>query len=446
MKTTRIALILFATALVASCVSRSGLGAINVSHAYQMDGVIIHPDVRVFHTSNYDTDVYFRINSTDLLYIRPQSDLPFEAKLTVTAFVYRSFKQENLVDSTKIELTDRMDELSSKYLSGVLHIEIPDRQPQEAYVMLLRFHDVNRKLYFEEVNLIHRANPLHRQNFLLTDLDSNVVFNDYVQLHTPHRIFYNTDIDELNVRYYDREFALATPPFVDDSPPQFDYVADSTFTIDNGGEFALHDRGFYHFQADPSTHDGFSVYHFYKSYPYVTQKEQLIGPMRFVTSNLEFQGMDLSSPDSAKIAIDAFWLRHAGTEERARDQVEEYYSRVEKANQLFSCYKQGWRTDRGILYVVYGPPSGIYRTLDTETWVYGEEASSLNYTFVFDRMINPFSGNDYQLRRQSDYRYGWGLSIEAWRHGRIYDVEDIKRAQDERDQQLRQTAPPYIWY
>lgn len=434
------------TFALTSCVSRKGLTAVNMASSYQMSGVALRPQISFYHTTDFTSKVFFEIESDQLLYVRDYPISNFTAELEVSVFLYKSFDDSEILDSTSITVRDTQVSLRPEILSGALEIEVPDATPRETYVVVVRFYDVKRRLYFDKVQLLHRSDPLHRQNFLLTDADSNVVLSNHLDTSATYRIFANSDVETLNVRYYQREFDLATPPFVDAPPLQFNYRADSAFSIPNGGTFKMHDRGFYHFQTDASTHEGYTVYHHYSSFPFITQKRHLVGPMRFVTSNLEFVGMDLKSADSAKMVIDEFWLRHAGTQERARDQIEEYYQRVEVANQLFSSYKQGWRTDRGVLYVVYGPPTGIYRTLDTETWVYGEEASSLNYTFVFDRMINPFTDNDYQLQRKADYRYGWGLAIEAWRHGRIYDIEDIKRAQDERDQQLRQTAPPYIWY
>lgn len=436
----------FLGAVITGCVSRSGLTAVNMAPSYQMSGLAMRPSISIYHTSDYTSKIFFEIESDQLLYVRQNPESSFQAELDVFAFVYRSFDDTQILDSTKITIKDTQNVLHPTTLSGALEIEIPDVRQRDTYVVVVRFFDKKRRLYFDKVTLLHRTDPLHRQNYLLTDADSNVVLSRQIDTNRIYRLFANAEVNTLNVRYYNREFDLATPPFVDAPPLQFNYRADSVFSIPNGGTFKMHNRGFYHFQTDASTHQGFTVFHHYSSFPYITDKRHLVGPMRFVTSNLEYVGMDLKSSDSAKMVIDEFWLRHAGTEERARDQVEEYYQRVEVANQLFSSYKQGWRTDRGVLYVVYGPPTGIYRTLDTETWVYGEEASSLNYTFVFDRMINPFTDNDYQLQRKADYRYGWGLAIEAWRHGRIYDIEDIKRAQDERDQQLRQTAPPYIWY
>ncbi|NVK26587.1 MAG: GWxTD domain-containing protein [Flavobacteriia bacterium] len=443
---TKLIFILTSIVLLSSCATRSGLRAIDLSHVYQKNGLMVRPKIRIFHENNYESTIHFAFSSDEMLYIRPSGDKPFGAHVDVSVFVYETFEKNSLIDTSFVTILDSQDVLKHKMITGSLPVTIPGVMQNESYVLLIRFHDRNRKLYFDEIRLLQRSDPLNRQNFLVVDENDQVVFSDHIELNQRYRIKSNQDLENLHVRYYDREFDLALPPFVKGEPKTFDFRADSTFSVANNGWFEVDKPGFYHFQTDATTNEGFTLYHYYRNYPLVTKKVHLIGPMRYLTSNLEFEGMDLKSEDSAKIAIDQFWIRHAGTEERARDQVEEFYERVEAANIFFSSFKQGWRTDRGVLYIVYGPPSQIYRTQDTETWVYGEEASSLNYTFVFDRMINPFTDNDFQLRRKAEYRYGWGIAIEAWRHGRIYDIEDIKRAQDERDQQLRRTAPPNLWY
>ncbi len=440
--------ILFLTVsfVMTGCSQRSGLGAVNLSHVYQKNGVLVRPKIRIFNENKYESSINFSFSSEEMLYIRSPKTGRYKANVDVEVYMYETFERINLIDTSFLTIRDSVDAIYPKEIRGRMVVDVATSLPKDTYVLLIRFRDRNRKLYFDEVRILERTDPLSDQNYLLLNSDSTVVFGHHIQRDTPYRLLHNASASSFNVSYYHREFELAAPPFVVKEPKVFDYTPDSSFTIENGAAFTIDKTGFYHFQTERDTRMGYTLFHYYDNYPLVTSKEHLSGPMRYLTSNLEYEGIDIESDDTSKIEVDKFWIRHAGTVERARDQVEEFYSRVEAANIFFTSYTEGWRTDRGILYVVYGPPTNIYRDNETETWVYGEEASSLSYTFVFDKMINPFSNNDFALRRKSTYRYGWGLALESWRHGRIYDAEDIKRAQDERDQQLRQTAPPYLWY
>ena len=169
-------------------------------------------------------------------------------------------------------------------------------------------------------------------------------------------------------------------------------------------------------------------------------------PLRYLTTNEEYSEISGATDDSTmKYMADAFWLRNAGSIERGQYLVEQFYSRVESANKFFTSFVPGWKTDRGLVYIIFGPPSAIYKDGISELWIYGNENSSLNHNYTFVKVNNPFTENDYQLKRKSEYRYGWGRAIEAWRNGQVYSVKEIKREQDERDQSLR-TGNPYLGY
>lgn len=97
-----------------------------------------------------------------------------------------------------------------------------------------------------------------------------------------------------------------------------------------------------------------------------------------------------------------FWKKKdpsPGTEEN--ELMEEYYARVEYANKHFKHYIDGWKTDRGMVFIILGPPSQVERhPFDAyrkpyEIWYYYER----NRRFVFVdqtgfgdyRLITPFS-------------------------------------------------------
>lgn len=87
---------------------------------------------------------------------------------------------------------------------------------------------------------------------------------------------------------------------------------------------------------------------------------------------------------------------------------DEYYRRIAFANENFSHYIEGWRTDRGMVYVILGAPNNIdrhpfeYDSKPYEVWEYYE----LNKSFVFldetgfgdYRLITPLYGDFFRYR------------------------------------------------
>jgi hypothetical protein len=89
---------------------------------------------------------------------------------------------------------------------------------------------------------------------------------------------------------------------------------------------------------------------------------------------------------------------------------------VEDANALFTSYKEGWKTDRGMIYTVMGPPVSMTKEADSETWIY-QSAGSEDLRFVFKKISNIFSNNHYELFRDKSYDRPWFLAIDRWRKG-----------------------------
>lgn len=57
----------------------------------------------------------------------------------------------------------------------------------------------------------------------------------------------------------------------------------------------------------------------------------------------------------------AFWNNHNPVGAPENSFKSEHYRRLAYANQHFAANRPGWETDRGHVYVVYGPPDSIDR-------------------------------------------------------------------------------------
>jgi len=127
----------------------------------------------------------------------------------------------------------------------------------------------------------------------------------------------------------------------------------------------------------------------------------------------------LQNNSNKKLAVDNFWLSNCGNTDRAKAALKVYYNRVQNCNIYFTSYTEGWKTDRGLVYIAFGLPNSIYRDSNGETWIYGEEQNYRALTFTFSKVLNPYSDNDYSLNRSENYRNDWFRMIDAWRQGKI---------------------------
>ncbi|GHB59991.1 hypothetical protein GCM10007390_12140 [Persicitalea jodogahamensis] len=193
---------------------------------------------------------------------------------------------------------------------------------------------------------------------------------------------------------------------------------DSTFTIQSGQEIAFSQEGLYYFLTDTSQTEGLGILVTDDRYPKITQPDKLTEPLLYMSTNQEIKEMDAARDD--KKALDKYWLSlMQGNPELARQVIRSYYSRVEEANRLFTSYKEGWKTDKGMIFIVLGPPDRVQRSKDKEVWVYDQKANATNVNFTFNRRSNQFVDDHYELVRYVEYQPIWYPIVEAWRNGAI---------------------------
>jgi len=130
---------------------------------------------------------------------------------------------------------------------------------------------------------------------------------------------------------------------------------------------------------------------------YINNLDEAIQQLRYIASAKTIRDMLKSSEEEKKEKFKKFWADldpSPGTEKN--ELMEEYYRRVAYANEHFSNFLPGWKTDRGMIFILFGPPSEVERhpfemnTRPYEIWYYYE----INRTFVF---VDETGFGDYRL-------------------------------------------------
>jgi GWxTD domain-containing protein len=199
-------------------------------------------------------------------------------------------------------------------------------------------------------------------------------------------------------------------------------LPDSTFSMAYSEQllYKLGGKGIYvfHFSQEPAK--GLCLTQFGDHYPQVNQPEDMLPPLQYITLRDEYQKL-ISTPD-LKAAVDEFWMDKGKTAGNARDLIRVYYNRVVFANLYFVSSKQGWKTDRGMIYMLLGPPLTVERTETRETWFYEASETGEKITFEFNLAEDYWIGYDYKLRRKEEFRSIWNRAIDSWRRGKIFSL------------------------
>ncbi|MBE0644641.1 MAG: GWxTD domain-containing protein [Bacteroidetes bacterium] len=130
----------------------------------------------------------------------------------------------------------------------------------------------------------------------------------------------------------------------------------------------------------------------------IADLEDAIDQLRYFAKSDELDYIrEPQDEDERRRRFEDFWERHNPTPgSKTNAAMIEYYNRVAYSNQHFGHYLAGWKTDRGMVYILYGPPDYIDRhPVDVESKPYEVwEYYDLNKRYVF---IDESGFGDYRL-------------------------------------------------
>lgn len=372
-----------------------------------------------YHFSEDSSSVYCSINSEDLLYARKLGDTDFSAYIS---FKYNLYKIENnistFVDSGTFYFKDVISKNRKK---AVFKADLPLLIGR--YNLQIELSDLQRKSEYAQTLSLDKTNRSNQQNFLVIDqstglacASNQIMQGDSILIESAR----NRSLNILNVYSFTSESKLPPAPFSIANPeiPQLSDAAKSTITIENGLVRYKVENHLQLVSVQENVDSGLAFVAFRNEYPTIKKKDELHPPLRYLTTKQEFE--NISKSKNPKEKVDLFWIECGGSKDRARSLIAEYYQRVQIANKFFHSYTEGWRTDRGMIYLIFGEPTRINSSNTQQTWIYGDDSNGTALKFVFTKTANIWSDNVYLLRRDPMFRTHWERMVTAWRNGRVY--------------------------
>jgi GWxTD domain-containing protein len=217
------------------------------------------------------------------------------------------------------------------------------------------------------------------------------------------------------VTYYNDFFPSASPPFSESQARVTKKIkSDSLFTLSSLQPVRFSKTGLYLVQTDTTSTDALA-FRVEDDYPRFSRVQSLAEPLVYICTKQEFDKVQASNGD--KKAFDRVILGITGDTERARNLMRSYFRRVELANQYFTSYKEGWKTDRGMVYIIFGVPDEVFCFADREVWNY--KKASYKVAFNFAKSATVFDPDNFVLIRQKKYQDTWYEVIDLWRNARF---------------------------
>ncbi|MGC4022128.1 MAG: GWxTD domain-containing protein [Cyclobacteriaceae bacterium] len=306
-------------------------------------------------------------------------------------------------DEIPIREKDSVLHVNEKTRRGFLVLDVPDKP----WLLLGKVSNGSKTwFFFKQIESIYPVDGW-------IETSDGVITENHLSKNKEY-IARSADNKQLVVSYYKTTFPPALPPAAEkEGRNERILFQDSLFYLKSGEKFLPKREGLYLFQEDTSAARGFSYRVVKENFPKFSKIDELIAPLRFVTDDNEYSELVNSKGEKSK--FDKVILNITGDKDRAKTFMRDYFRRIEIANIYFSSYKEGWKTDRGMIYVIFGPPADVSRNSGNEIWNY----KNYNVKFTFIRSGSVYDPENYVLYRDENFNEPWLNLVDLWRKGRF---------------------------
>ena len=390
----------------------------NLSAIYNPTSSHFHPAYKVYHNTDDRSLLLVKLFPNELLFNQANPLGEFLSQVSVQIQNYEIVDDKPvLVDSITYKYNIRQESVGRRFLS-----QIPFKaETGKHYQLRIVARDLLRKDFNLKFIDIDKTNQFSQQNFNLLNQQGVPYFNNVLNPEVVYRIEHrNKSYTKLFVDYYINHTPLPKPTFSVSSDESLYTSPDSVYIIDYTPELLISFsyEGLYQFRFDTNYSEGLTLVNFGEHFPKVQNADEMVQPLAYLTTSAEYK--DLLAEENKKLTVDNFWLGIGGSTGRARELIRIFYNRVYFANYYFSTSKPGWKTDRGMIYIVYGPPQNMQKTANSETWVYYNKGASSTINLTFDYRPNSYSLDNFVLRRSESHDWHWREAVDSWKRGEIF--------------------------
>ncbi len=352
-----------------------------------------------------------RQDSTAILLVNLQAPLDSLRKFTVSYSLLTT--PEDMI-TKKIALNPLATYFQHEDANGTL-FAIKARVDRARYIVLW-LRDSTKNITYPYLKKIARRNNV--DDIILKSARSNTtIFNNFLPLGATVQtasLFQNQY--SVTVDLYDYHFLPAKPPMVvKPDSVNVPFTVEKSVIKASTDSIALTEKGLYYFHWTNAS-IGRSVIVREKSYPKFTKIDRLVESIRYLTTKEEYEKMTTSF--KKKELFDEFWLNNAKSPVKAKRVIRAYYKRVREANMLFTSYKEGWKTDMGMIYIIFGPPSKAIMKDEGVMWIYDKTFELPRVAFFFKHINTAFTDQHYVLVRKPEFQNLWYRTIDLWRSGK----------------------------
>ncbi len=419
--------ILFILLILPACAPLGPKAApsLNLAPLYNPSRMSLHPDFIVYHDRPEQSTLFMRAFPAELLFSQANTEGELRAVIDLNYKLYFQVPDSGyaLLDtaSVRYKLTGTDKDRTAWMTSLPLNLEVGGK-----YLLQLTVMDMQRgSLGFKQLT-VDKTDNYSAQNFKVISAFSG--YPKFMNFFLPGEAFFlqynDHSMDTVYVDYFSRNFELPRPPLNSLAEYRLRATPDTTliFPLSDTTVFRLEKSGMYRFRVDPDHSRGLTLFNFGSSFPNTKTSDDLLEPIFYLSTLTEYR--DLRTQANRKLAVDDFWLRCGNSIDRSRELIRVYYNRVLYANLYFSSDREGWKTDRGMMLILLGPPDRVNIRNTDEIWYYNSRKMGKVIELVFELQEPQFAMADYIWKRSPEGWSVWNEAVKSWRNGKVFTLSD----------------------
>jgi GWxTD domain-containing protein len=393
------------------------MSAINANKALEREQKFLNTEALVYHKSGTSSELQYKVNTRGFIYKKTGSERNFSVKLSITCKLYYGAKEKKLVDTASTFLIDTDEYQREKLLLGQIKLNTALNGKYDLDVAVADLNGGSSKTW--KLSFDRKEKNDVNYFYLINAKDSIPLFSQVLKPNTDYYLI-NNDPEQSPVRIeqYSNNRKLPPPIFSTEEEPEMTLSLDSFYLCDakQSKKLRFSKEGIYKFYLGDnvsSTYKRGVLFH--KTFPKVGDYDIMLSSMRFILNKDEYKNL-LAAPNKQS-AIENQWITFAGSKERAEKIIKSYYGRVEDANRDYSNTIEGWKTDRGLVKIIFGTPDRISTLFNREVWIYyvGGNYSQVGFEFYKEE-----NGKEFYLNRSANFKDIWYYAVDTWRQGRPF--------------------------
>ncbi len=410
----------------------------NLSYIYNPTKNFFTPYFSVFSQNDTTSIISTRLAEKDLYFNEANPSGLSIASLYISVKLYDNTIGGVLADTAALRYDITPEKAKGEFVSKLTLTTYPGKSYSAEIKIIdnIRQHTYQSFIDFEKSGLNDRINFMIRDNFSHNELYNNTIRNgQFINILYP-----SASTDSIWVLFYQPVKTVPPAPteLLPEVTPDDEPLKIVPLAYSDTLPLMFPHEGIYLITLDSMARQGFTLFNFGEDHPTMTNAATMIPPLAFLATPEEMESM--MNAEKQKVALDDFWLKRTGSIERSKELIRIYYNRVLYANYYFTSYKEGWLTDRGMIYIIYGPPDKVYKNADGESWGYKEAKQkspwgprySVKDTYLwfnFNKKKNIFTEKDYTLNRASTPISYWDIAVASWRRGKVFSLDDPEELQ-----------------